>query len=109
MPTKMYIFGEAGLWSRRSIATSRLDLEADLNNFLQDRGEVIWDGDEHKGPQWNIDLLLHADAEDVDGWIMRLAKFFRKWGIPDRTLSFTIVREGATSNWEHRRVQIAIE
>src|SRR5262245_63885598 len=98
MPTKMYIFGEAGLWTGRG-ALSEFDLQHDLNNFLQDRGEVIWDGDEHRGPQWNVDVLLHADPEDVDGWIQRLTAFLRQWGVIDRTLSFTIIREGAISKW----------
>jgi|GEM_PF-6903370 len=106
MPTKMYIFGEAGLWNGRG-ALGELDLARDLNNFLQDRGEVIWDGDEHRGPQWNVDLLLHADPEDVDGWIERLTAFLGRWGVPDRRLSFTIIREGATSRWEHRMVEVA--
>lgn len=109
MPTKMYIFGEASLWSSRSEHQSVFDLEHDLNNFMQDRGEVIWDGDENRGPQWNVDLLLHSDAEDIDGWIERLTTFLLAWGIPDRTLSFTIIREGAGSRWEHRQVKVASE
>ena len=108
MPTRMYIFGEAGLWNcRRHAASAEYDLERDLDNFLQDRGEVIHDRDEHSGPQWNVDLLLHTDADDVEGWIQRLTAFLRRWGVPDRTLSFTIIRDGATSKWEHRRVDIA--
>jgi hypothetical protein len=104
--TKMYIFGEGRLWTDRSPSASCSDLERDLRHFLQDRGEVIWDGDEHCGPQWNVDLLLHAEPEDVDGWIDRLTAFLRLWGISDRTLSFTIIREGTTSKWEHRRIEV---
>ena len=106
MSTKMYIFGEAGLWTSRG-ALSELDLKRDLNDFLQDRGEVFWDGDEHRGPQWNVDLLLHADFDDVDGWIQRLTTFLRQWEILDRILFFTIIREGATAKWDHRRVEVA--
>lgn len=106
MPTRMYIFGEAGLLSCRHPSASCSELEHDLDNFLQDRGEVIWDGDEHRGARWNVDLLLHADPEDVDGWIRRLTEFLRQWGIRDRTLSFTIIREGAASAWEHRQVNV---
>jgi hypothetical protein len=107
MPTKMYILGEAGLWRRPGALATRLDLERDLNNFLQGRGEVIWDGDEHRGSQWNVDLLLHEEAEDVSGWVRRLTAFLRQWGIPDHTLSFTIIREGDPPRWERRRVEVA--
>jgi hypothetical protein len=108
MSMKLYIFGEEGLWCSRSPGASRFDLERALDDFLQYRGEVIWDGDEHRGPRWNVDVLLHEDAEDVDDWIQRLTAFFRQWGVQDRRLAFTIIREGAPK-WEHRRVEIRNE
>lgn len=106
MSTKIYIFGEACLWSRQG-PVHEVELHPDLNNFLQDRGEVIWDGDEHSGPQWNVDVLIHTNAEDVEGWIQRLTAFLRDWGVQDRTLLFTIIREGVTSKWEHRSIELA--
>jgi hypothetical protein len=106
VPTKMYIYGEAGLWSSRG-PPSEFELERALDNFLQDRGEVIWDGDEHRGPPWNVDLLLHGEAHDVDAWVERLAAFLLGWGVQDSTLNFTIIREGTPPTWEHRRVEIA--
>ena len=105
MPTKIYIFGDTPLWSSRNPRDSEFDLMRDLNDFLQDRGEVIHDGDEHLGPRWNVDVLLHADPEDVDGWVRRLTAFLRQWGVPDGALSFTIIRDGAPQ-WEHRRVEV---
>src|SRR5262245_9308898 len=109
MPTKIYIFGNGWLWSWRRPQEGVPELERDLNDFLQDRGEVICDRDEHTGPQWNVDLLLHADPDDVDNWVQRLTAFLRQWGVSDHTLSFTIIRQGATSTWEHRQVNLASE
>jgi hypothetical protein len=104
MPTKMFIYGESSLPSLRPRASS-LDLIRDLNDFLQDRGEVIGDHDDNCGPQWNVGVLLHTDPEDVDGWIERLTDFLRKWGVRDSVLSFTIVRGDTNPVWEKRRVQ----
>jgi hypothetical protein len=106
MTTKIYIFGEAGLWSNHRSPTNEFDLERDLTDFLQNAGEVIWDGDEHRGPRWNVDLLLYDDA-DIETWIQRLVAFLQQWGVLDRTLSFTIIRDGAGTNWEHRRIDVA--
>jgi hypothetical protein len=103
MAIKIYIFGEASLWSR---AGGQLELENDLQIFLGNRGRVTLDGEVPSGPQWNVDLLLYADTEDVESWILRLTTFMRQWGVLDRTLHFTIVRESDTSTWEHRRVKV---
>lgn len=112
MSIKMYIFGEAGLLPRNGRPMSSSDLEHALNDFLQGRGEIIWGGDwecdAHIGPEWNVDLLLHADTDDIDGWIQRLAAFFRQWGIPDRTILFTVIWEdGTTWRWEKHLVEVA--
>ncbi len=104
MPIKMYIFGEASMWYRHMLGTH--DLENCLDAFLEDRGQVIYESDGNAGPQWNIDLQLYADNEDVDSLIQRLTTFMREWGVLDRTLHFTIVRESDTSTWEHRRVEM---
>jgi hypothetical protein len=107
--TKIYIFGEASLWSSRMPPRRTKDLERDLNHLLQDAGEVTWDGDEDSGTCWNVDLLLYNDTE-VETWIRRVVTFLREWGVPDRTLSLTIIWEGgAESRWEHRRIEIAPE
>ena len=109
MATKIYIFGETRCWSTRKPISDVFDLRRDLNHLLQDAGEVIWDRDEHSGTCWNVDLLLYNDAE-VETWIRRVVTFLREWGVPDRTLSLTIIWEGgAESRWEHRRIEIAPE
>jgi hypothetical protein len=105
MPIKMYIFGEASLWYR-PLFSDQQDLEDRLLAFLENRGEVIHDRDEHSGLQWNVDLRLYADGEDIDIWIQRLTSFLRQWGVLDRNLFFTIIRESDTSTWEHRRVDL---
>jgi hypothetical protein len=62
MATRIYMFGEGPLWSGRGVWTDVHDLQRDLNDLLQEAGEVIWDGDEHRGPAWNVDLLLYGPA-----------------------------------------------
>jgi len=108
MTTKLYIFGDAPLFSVRNPGFDRWDLERDLENLILGAGEVIWDGDEHNGPNWNLDLLLYDDAA-VDIWIRKLVLFFKQWGVTDRSISFTIVREAAESSRENRRIEVAAE
>jgi hypothetical protein len=105
MATQIYIFGEGPLWNARG-ASKELDLHSAVYALLQGDGELTWDGDEHSGPCWNVDLLLYNDAE-VETWVRRLVDFFRKWGVTDRALSFTIIREGAGPRWEHRRIEMS--
>ncbi len=107
MATTMYIFGESALLCWRSGRARELDLKYDLENFLQDRGKVLWNQNEDHGLQWNVDLLLQADPDDVDGWIQRLTTFLRQWGVQDRILLFTTVRAGTPPKWDHRCVEIA--
>jgi hypothetical protein len=97
VPTKIYIFGESG-WPGRSV----LELNRDLNDLLQDAGEVIYDRDEHIGPCWNIDILLYHDAE-LEAWIPRLVAFFQKLCVLDGSISFTIIRNDVEPKWEHRQ------
>jgi hypothetical protein len=106
--TKLYILGEVGLWSSNGPLYHLSNLEHALNNLLQGDGEVIRDRDEHTGVCWNVDLLLYDDA-GVESWIQRLVAFFRQWGVLDRSLFFTIIRDGAGSQWEHRRIEVASE
>jgi hypothetical protein len=102
MSIKIYIFGEGSMWYSHILG--KRDLENCLDAFLKDRGQVIYESDGHSGPQWNIDLQLYADNEDIDSLIQRLTTFMRQWGVLDRSLNFTIVRESDASTWEHRRV-----
>jgi hypothetical protein len=105
MAAKIYIFG-AG--SRDMVGLSR-----HLNDLLQGAGEVIYDRDEHTGPNWNVDVLLYYDA-DLEAWIQRLASFFEQWGVWDSILSFTIIKNVLSngnltieSKWENRQIEFA--
>jgi hypothetical protein len=64
---------------------------------------VTWDGDEHSGTGWHIDLLLYDDA-DMDSEVQRLTAFLRRWGVPDGSLSFRIVPGSEEAGREQRRI-----
>jgi hypothetical protein len=65
------------------------------------------------GPCWNVDVLLYCNSA-LEGWIQRLASFFRQWGVWDSTLSFTIIENVSSSGnltldskWQHRQIEFA--
>jgi hypothetical protein len=66
---------------------------------------VIWDSDGNRGLCWNADLLLY-DGADVEAWIRRLIAFLRQWGVLDRAISFSIIREGGQSKWDTRIIEV---
>jgi hypothetical protein len=104
MPTRLYIFGNAGLWPGRDGLHGPWDLRGAVNRFVQGSGEVTWDGDYHIGPGWSVDLLLYDD--DIDSWVQKLATFMRDWGVPDNPISFTISSESRDGEIVIRKVEI---
>jgi hypothetical protein len=108
MSTKIFIYGEGGLLSVHHPVARVDDLESALDTLLGAAGRVIWDGDEHTGPRWNVDLLLYNDAE-VEAWILKLVTFLRQWGVVDRTLSFTIIPGKEAAQWERRLIPFGPE
>jgi hypothetical protein len=54
MPIRVNISGDMGLWPGRDGSSGPWELDRAVNDYLQDRGEVVWDGDEHSGPGWFV-------------------------------------------------------
>jgi hypothetical protein len=66
MPSKIYIFSEAGLWCGHNSNASVYDLEHDLDNLLQGAGEVIWEG---------MSIEAHVGMSIYSCRMMRISKF----------------------------------
>ena len=106
MSTKIYIFGDQGIWRREMTYGTRSELEADLNGFLGDSGRVIYDDeDEHYGLWWSVDVLIYSDR-NINLWVFALADFLRKWGVPDGPLTFSMFRRDKTVGIQHRRIVV---
>jgi len=88
MPTRVYIYGNSGFWAGRISSGVTFDLERDLNDFLQDRGRVLY-GDEHSGPDWHVEVELE-DHINLDAWIPQLAIFLRRWSVPEGPIFLSI-------------------
>ncbi len=103
MPTRIYICGNQGLWPGCSSPGNRSEdavwkLARDLKRDLPGWGEVI-DEDEHSGPGWSIELLVHEHG-DIEPWIQGLPTFLRRWGVPDGPIQISIYDDqGAVVNF----------
>jgi hypothetical protein len=90
MPIRINISGNGHFYAWRD-RSGEHDLDRVLNDFLQDRGEVTWDGDEHSGPGWFVMVLLYGDR-DVDQWVAECARYLRRYGVPHGPIAFLVWR-----------------
>lgn len=105
MPIRVSISGNKGLWGGRCESAIWHLYEA-LDNFLQFRGEVL-SPDEHHGPGWDVQVLLHEDP-NVDDWVAGCARYLRQWGVPEGEIHFVIwQKDGLMSNF--RRIVVPAE
>jgi hypothetical protein len=103
MSIRVNIWGDKGLWPGRN---GPFELERALNDYLQDRGEVVWGG-EDRGPGWMVEVLLHGEP-NVDEWVAVCARFLRSWGVPADPISFLVWREDNGPS-EYRRLVVPEE
>jgi hypothetical protein len=93
----VYIYGP-GLWLGRDGP----ELECALGHLLHGAGYLT--AVEDQGPEWGIDLVLHAGA-DVDGWVSRLAAWLQDWPVPEGT-ALSVTAYPAPGGFLHQRVEI---
>jgi len=70
------------IYSSMSLREARGGLEDDLDEFLDESGEVTGGGG--GAPGWNIDLELYSD-DDLPKHIEQLLAYLRVWGVPPDT------------------------
>ena len=69
---------EIYIYSNLELKEPRGNLEDDLEEFLEDNGEVSGAGSGEKG--WNIDLNIH---DVVVVWPYKIKNFLKEWGVPE--------------------------
>lgn len=104
MPTRVYVYGDPGFLAGCVSSVDAFYLERDLNDFLQDRGRVLY-GDEHSGIGWHVEVELE-DRVDVEAWIPQLATFLRRWSVPEGPVYLSISGERDGIPIPHRHITI---
>lgn len=94
---RIYIDGD-GRW----LGGDQNELENALDQLLNGAGYVVWVED--VGPEWGIDLVLHADA-DVAEWVRRLTAWLQDWPVPPGTV-LSVVAYPAAGGFQHQRIEI---